>query len=70
MLYIVGGGRKTRQAMNLYHNTEARSRNHCCHGKAISITYFCVCMCVRALVRMCAYACVHVNVDVGVCVRM
>jgi hypothetical protein len=21
------------------HNTEARSRNHCCHGKAISITY-------------------------------
>jgi hypothetical protein len=20
-------------------NTEARSRNHCCHGKAISITY-------------------------------
>jgi hypothetical protein len=21
------------------HNTEARSRNHCCHGKAITITY-------------------------------
>jgi hypothetical protein len=24
------------------YNTEARSRNHCCSGKAISITYFCV----------------------------
>jgi len=29
---------KTRQAMNIYNN-EARSCNHCCSGKAISITY-------------------------------
>ena len=21
------------------HNIEARSRNHCCHGKAVNITY-------------------------------
>jgi hypothetical protein len=26
-------------------NIEARSRNHCCHAKAISVTY-CVCVCV------------------------
>jgi hypothetical protein len=38
--------RKTRQAMNVYLNIEARSRNHCCHGKAIGITYCkCVCVC-------------------------
>jgi hypothetical protein len=25
-------------------NTETRSRNHCCRGKAVTITYFCVCV--------------------------
>ena len=25
-------------------NNEASSGNHCCCGKSISITYFCVCM--------------------------
>jgi hypothetical protein len=29
----------TRQAMYVLRNVEARSRNHCCCGKAISITY-------------------------------
>jgi len=29
----------TRQAMYTYHNTEVCSCNHCCSGKAISITY-------------------------------
>ena len=55
------------------HKIQARSRNHCCSGKAISITYFCVCVCgggdgirVRsasafacACVRVCAHACVY-----------
>ena len=36
-------------------NTEARSLNHCCHGKAVTINYYecvcvCVCVCVLALV--------------------
>jgi hypothetical protein len=30
--------------MYVWRNIEARSRNHCCNGKAISITY-CVCVC-------------------------
>jgi len=29
----------TRQAMYVWHNIEARSCNHCCGGKAMSITY-------------------------------
>ena len=29
----------TRQAMYVHRNIAARSRNHCCRGKAISITY-------------------------------
>ena len=47
---------------------EARSRNHRCRGKAISITHFsvcvCVCVCVRAIVSayMCMLACVCVCV--------
>ena len=36
---------------NSKHNTVARSRNHCCRGKAISITYFSVCVCARACER-------------------
>ena len=35
---------ETRQAMYVERNMEARSRNHCCCGKAITITY-CVCVC-------------------------
>ena len=31
--------------MYVQRNTEAQSRNHCCHGKAVSITYLCVCVC-------------------------
>jgi hypothetical protein len=37
-------------------DNEVHSRNHCCHGKALRITYFCVCVCVRARVRACAFA--------------
>jgi hypothetical protein len=34
---------KTRQATYVYHNTETRSRHHCCCGKAVSIKcYECV----------------------------
>ena len=29
----------TRQAGDVYRNTEARSCNHCCSGKAVSVTY-------------------------------
>ena len=29
----------TRGTINVWRNNEARSRNHCCRGKAISITY-------------------------------
>jgi hypothetical protein len=33
------------QNTNKTRNIEARSRNHCCHGKAVSITYSeCVCV--------------------------
>jgi hypothetical protein len=32
--------RQTRQAMYVQRNIEVRSRNHCCRGKAINITYF------------------------------
>jgi hypothetical protein len=37
----------TRQAMYVQCNMEALSRNHCCSGKAISITYVSVCACLR-----------------------
>ena len=36
---------ETGLAMYVWRNTEARSSNHCCSGKAMSITY-CVCVCV------------------------
>ena len=49
--------------MYVYRNTEARSRNHCCSGKAGIISYWpvCACLCVRACrypsawARACAY---------------
>ena len=44
-------------------NTDARSRNHCCRGKAISITYLCV------YARVGASACVWVRRCTGVCAR-
>jgi hypothetical protein len=37
----------TRHAMYVKRNIEARSRNHCCSGKAKSITYWCVCVAER-----------------------
>ena len=36
----------TRQAMYAKRHIEARSRNHCCRGTAVSVTYLCVCVCV------------------------
>ena len=37
-----------KEAMYEKHNIEEHSRNHFCHLKAMSITYFFVCVCVRA----------------------
>jgi hypothetical protein len=54
----------SRPAMYVYRNTEARSRNQCCCGKAISITYLSVCACLR--VR----ACMWVPRRVGACMRI
>jgi hypothetical protein len=45
---------------------EARSPNHCCRGKAISITCFCVCM--RARVRACLWGLLG-HVGVLMCLR-
>ena len=61
----------TRQAMYVLPNIEERSLNHCCRGKAISITYLCVCagkrvgggMCVRACVCGCEFS------GAGVCLH-
>jgi hypothetical protein len=42
------------QTISVQRNTEARSRNHCCRGEAISISIYlcvCVCVCVRARER-------------------
>ena len=55
--------------------TEARSRNHCCCGKAISITYWpvCACMRVRACVRACgrpsAWACAWAYVHTALLIQ-
>ena len=37
-------------------NTEERSRNHCCSGKAISITYWSLCVVLGAQASACARA--------------
>ena len=43
---------QNRHAMPVQRNTEARSRNNCCLGRTISITYFvCVCVCACSLRR-------------------
>jgi hypothetical protein len=36
----------TRESMYVSHNTEARSRNHFCHGQVIILHMLCVCVCV------------------------
>jgi hypothetical protein len=53
----------TRQAVYVQPNTGARSRNHCCYWKAVSITYWSVCAC-------CACACMWTPGRVGVCIRI
>jgi hypothetical protein len=35
--------------MHVWRNIEARSRNNCCRWKAVSIAYFCVCVCVQGV---------------------
>ena len=58
---------ETRQAMHVQRNVEARSRNHCCRGKAISIIQFCVCVRARARAWVgawaCAYACIALQIQ-------
>jgi hypothetical protein len=49
----------TRQAMYLQRDIYARPRNHCCRGKAVSVTYFSLCECVRGCVWVRACACVY-----------
>jgi hypothetical protein len=42
----------TRQAVYVYRKIEARSRNHCCRGKSMSITYLvCVCLCIALVTQ-------------------
>jgi hypothetical protein len=63
--------------LHVWRNTEARSRNHCCHGKAVSIKYLCVCAldflraCVCPGALACACACVHVALLIqhATCIR-
>ena len=51
-----------RKAMYVYRSNEARSRNHCCSGKAINVTYFCVCACMRVAVGVRAQVCAFTGV--------
>jgi hypothetical protein len=69
-MYLLGyqHNNKTRQAMYVLHNTEARSRNLCSCGKAVSITYWSLCACLH--VRACVCACMWVTGRVGVCMRI
>ena len=56
---VAGGTTQDRLSVQTEHGKG--SRNNCCRGKAISITYSkCVCVCVSV--------CVGVGVGVGVCV--
>ena len=47
---IRGNRMYTMQAMYVQRNIQARSRNHSCRGKAMSITYLYVCTRARACV--------------------
>jgi hypothetical protein len=59
---------KTRLAVYVERYIEARSRNHCCCGKAITITYWSVCACLR--VRACVHMCMWIPGRVDVCMRI
>ena len=53
--------------MCVQHNRKARSRNHCCRGKAINITYFCVRAWVSARARVCGCRCTGAEVCLRAC---
>ena len=60
--------------MHVERNIEVRSLNHCCSGKAVSISHLCVYVLVRECVRAWALsrACVYgfaVALHVRACVR-
>ena len=57
---------KTRQA-TYTRNTEARSRNNSCRGKAVSITYFGMCVCVCVCLCVCRRGSVSMRVPGCVC---
>jgi hypothetical protein len=50
---------RKKHEMYVARDTEARSRNHFCSGKAMSITYFCVslCVCGSTVAGVCMRAC-------------
>ena len=52
-------------------NNEARSRNHCCREKAISILHFSECVCARGCVRACpgAWSCACARAHVAVLIQ-
>jgi len=50
--------------MYVLRNVEARSFNHFCSGKAITITY-CVCVCVFVALGIQHAICMHLNVVSG-----
>jgi hypothetical protein len=57
----------TREAIYAQCNTEACSRNHCCHGKTISITHFCVYVHAHARVCACSLTYAACNVHAPYC---
>ena len=54
----------TRETIYVTRNIQAPSRNHCCSGKAKSITYFSVCAPAWVCVRACMCEWVHGRCDV------
>ena len=59
----------TRQAVYVWRNIEARSRNNCCRKKAVSLTYLCVCVCFCECVRVRSCVCGCGCTNAGVCLR-
>ena len=57
--------------MYVYRNIKVRLRNHCCRGKAISITCVCVCVCVCVGVgaRAQACGCAHIGLFIQYATR-